>query len=194
MANLFAQANAPTIEPQSFVIGDFVQWKRTDLFEDYPHTVFAITYVSRELAGSGGAEFSVSGSVTSNEWVFSIPSATSAAFTAGDYFWQLEVVRSTDSNRIVIERGNWKILQDLDVNTDPRSHAEIMVAKIESLLEGRADSDVDSYSIAGRSLSKLSFEDLSKAADYFRAKVKQERARNRAQRGLSTGATIKASF
>ena len=194
MANRFDPTNAPIGEPQIIVGGDLVQWRRTDLFSDYPDSEYAISYVSRQSADSSGAEFSVSGSVTSNEWVFSIPSATSAAFTAGDYFWQLEVVRSSDSNRIVIERGNWKILQDLDVNTDPRSHAEIMVAKIESLLEGRADSDVDSYSIAGRSLSKLSFEDLSKAADYFRAKVKQERARNRAQRGLSTGATIKASF
>ena len=69
-----------------------------------------------------------------------------------------------------------------------------MVDKIESLLEGRADSDVDSYSIAGRSLSKLSFEELIKARDYFRSEVKQEKAAELAERGLSTGATIKVRF
>jgi hypothetical protein len=40
---------------------------------------------------------------------------------------------------------------------DPRIHAEIMVSKIETCIAGKADSDVAKYSIAGRSLTKLSF-------------------------------------
>jgi hypothetical protein len=150
--------------------------------------------VSRKAAGGGNHEFTVVGSVTGTDWIFQIASATSAAFDPNHHHWQLEVVRTSDSSRIVIERGHWKIIQDLDVNADPRSHAEIMVDKIESLLEGRADSDVDSYSIAGRSLSKLSFDELIKARDYFRSEVKQEKAAELAERGLNTGATIKVRF
>jgi hypothetical protein len=41
MANLFDVANAPTIEPEELVIGDFVQWKRTDLFGDYPDSAYS---------------------------------------------------------------------------------------------------------------------------------------------------------
>ena len=194
MANLFDVANAPTIEPEELVIGDFVQWKRTDLFGDYPDSAYSIQYVSRKAAGGGDHEFTVVGSVTGTDWIFQIASATSANFDPNHHHWQLEVVRTSDSSRIVIERGHWKIIQDLDVNADPRTHAETMVDKIESLLEGRADSDVDSYSIAGRSLSKLSFEELIKARDYFRSEVKQEKAAELAERGLNTGATIKVRF
>ena len=194
MANLFDVANAPTIEPEQIVLGDFVLWKRTDLFEDYPDSAYSIQYVSRKSGGGGDHEFIVVGSVTGTEWIFEIASAASENFEVSDHHWQLEVIRSSDSSRIVLERGHWKILQDLDINADPRTHAEIMVDKIESLLEGRADSDVDSYSIAGRSLSKLSFDELIKARDYFRSEVKQEKASELAERGLNTGATIKVRF
>ena len=34
--NLFDAATAPEGEPDTIVVGDFVQWKRTDLVEDYP--------------------------------------------------------------------------------------------------------------------------------------------------------------
>ncbi len=193
MANLFDVANAPTVEPEQIVRGDFVLWKRTDLFEDYPDSAYSIQYVSRN-SGGGNHEFIVEGSVTGTEWIFEIASAASADFDVSDHHWQLEVIRSSDSSRIVLERGHWKILHDLDLNADPRTHAEIMVDKIESLLEGRADSDVDSYSIAGRSLSKLSFDDLIKARDYYRSQVKQEKAAELAERGLNTGATIQVRF
>lgn len=194
MANLFDVTNAPSVEPEHLVIGDFVQWKRTDLFADYPDSAYSVQYVSRKSAGGGDHEFIVVGSVTGTDWIFQIASATSANFEASDHHWQLEVIRTSDSSRIVLERGHWKIFEDLDVNADPRTHAETMVDKIESLLEGRADSDVDSYSIAGRSLSKLSFEELIKARDYFRSEVKQEKAAELAERGLNTGATIQVRF
>ena len=51
MANLFDADNAPTEEPEEFVIGDFVQWKRTDLSTDYPNTTHTMAYVARIRAG-----------------------------------------------------------------------------------------------------------------------------------------------
>lgn len=47
--------------------------------------------------------------------------------------------------------------------------AEKMLQKIEALLEGKADSDVQAYSIAGRSLSRFSFGELQALrASYLR--------------------------
>lgn len=77
---------------------------------------------------------------------------------------------------------------------DPRTHAEIMVAKIESILSGKADSDVSSYSIAGRSLSKMSFRELTDARDYYRKEVQREVIAERIRKGQGTGATVQVRF
>jgi hypothetical protein len=122
-------------------------------------------------------------------------SATSAGFTPGFYHWQLEAVRNSDSNRIVIDRGFFTAVVDLDNNNaDPRTHAEIMLAKIKSLLEGKADADVANYSVAGRSLTKLSFDELIKARDYYQEEYNKEVQKQRISKGQATGTTIKVRF
>jgi hypothetical protein len=194
MANLFDPTNAPETEPLTFVLGDFVQWKRSDLVHDYPLATYSAQYVSRLSAG-GNTEFTVVGTETGGTYLFTIPSATSSGFTAGDYHWQLEVVRTSDNSRIVIQRGDWSILVDLDVNgSDPRSHAQIMIGKIESILQGKADSDIGSYSIAGRSLTKMSFAELMEARDRYKAEYTQELIKSRLEAGKPSGSTVKVRF
>jgi hypothetical protein len=147
------------------------------------------------LSGGGNTEFTVVGTETDGTYLFTIPSATSSGFTTGDYHWQLEVVRTSDSSRIVIQRGDWSILVDLDVNgSDPRSHAQIMIGKIESILQGKADSDIGSYSIAGRSLTKMSFAELLDARDKYKAEFTQELVKSRLETGKPSGSTVKVRF
>lgn len=194
MANLFDAANAPTTEPETVVVGDFIQWKRTDLGTDYPNNLYTATYVAR-ITGGGANEIILTGTASGEDYLFTIDSATSADFAPGYYHWQLEIVRDSDSNRIVVDRGVFTAIVDLDVNqSDPRTHAEIMVAKIESLLSGKADADVSSYSIAGRSLTKLSFSELVEARDYYKREYQKEIIAERIRRGKSTGATVKVRF
>lgn len=194
MANLFDAANAHDVEPLKFVLGDFVQWKRSDLLTDYPLASYSAQYVSR-LSGGGNTEFTVVATEDDGTYLFTIPSATSSGFVAGDYHWQLEIVRTSDSSRIVIARGDWSLLVDLDVNgADPRSHAQIMIGKIESILQGKADSDVGSYSIAGRSLTKMSFVELMDARDKYKSEYAQELIRSRLEVGKPSGSTVKVRF
>lgn len=195
MANLFDAANAPSVEPDQFVLGDFVQWKRTDIGSDYSNSLFTATYVSRIVSGGGSHEFQVTGTASDSDYLFTIPSATSASFDVGHHHWQLEIVRDSDSSRIVIDRGTWDILKDLDVTgTDARTHAEIMVDKIESLLENRADGDVANYSIQGRSLVKMTIDDLLTWRDYYRAEVAREKNKERRRHGRAVSSQIKARF
>ena len=166
MANLFDAANAPTTEPLEIVVGDFIQWKRTDLGADYPNNLYTATYIAR-ITGGGASEITLIGTASGDDYLFTADSATSAAFIAGYYHWQLEILRNSDSERVVVDRGTFEAIVDLDVNNvDPRTHAEIMVDKIESVLQNRADADVSNYSINGRSLVKLSIDDLLKWRDY----------------------------
>lgn len=194
MANLFDPANSPTQEPIEVVVGDFIQWRRTDLGADYPNDEYTATYIAR-ITGGGANEITLTGTAYGVDYLFSVSSAVSADFVPGYYHWQLEMVRSSDSERVVVDRGTFTAIVDLDVNqSDPRTHAEIMVDKIEAVLQNRADADVANYSINGRSLVKLSIDDLLKWRDYYRAELTMEKRKERVRRGKSTGATVKVRF
>jgi len=167
MANRFDIDQAPDGQaPETIIIGDYLLWKRTDLVSDYPLATHSMEYVAR-ITGGGSTEIKVAAQELNGTYVFEVDSATSAGYTAGFYHWQLEVTETASSNRVVIERGTFTAVEDLDVNgADPRTHAEIMIGKIESILQGKADADVSSYSINGRSLTKMSFQDLIDARDF----------------------------
>lgn len=194
MANLFDAANAPEGEPLEIVVGDFVQWKRSDLVQDYPLASYSAQYVAR-ITGGGNTEILLTATETDGTYLFTATSATTSDFVPGYYHWQLEVIQTSSGNRVVVDRGEFTAIADLDVNgADPRSHAQIMIDKIESILQGKADSDVGSYSIAGRSLTKMSFAELMTARDQYKAEFQQEVVKDRARRGKPTGSTIKVRF
>tara|TARA_S200002703_G_scaffold158539_1_gene169179 strand:+ start:186 stop:770 length:585 start_codon:yes stop_codon:yes gene_type:complete len=194
MANLFLAANAPEIEPDEIVVGDFVQWKRSDLVADYPPATHSAEYVAR-ITGGGSSEHKIAATEDPDYYLFTITSSESDTFLPGKYHWQLEITQTSSGNRIVVDIGDFEFIPDMDSNqADPRIHAEKMVAKIESLLQGKADSDVASYSIAGRSLTKLSFSELIEARDYYRREVVKHENHELLKRGKKNGATIQVRF
>ena len=196
MANLFDAANAPEGEPLEIVVGDFLQWKRSDIAVDYPPSAHSAEYVAR-ITGGGATEIKIAGTEPSGEdyYLFTVESVTSGDFVPGKYHWQLEITQTSSGNRIVVDIGDFEAIPDMDDNqADPRIHAEIMVDKIESILQGKADSDVSSYSIAGRSLTKMSFDELLAARDRYRAEVVKHENREKVKRGKANGSTIKVRF
>lgn len=194
MANIFDSASAPTIEPEQFTVGDFGQWKRPDLSRDYPPADYTLTYVARLTAG-GSSEIKVVATNDSGVHLFTVTSLESADYNPGVYHWQLEVEQNSSGNRTVLETGEVTIQVDLDVNnTDPRTHAEIMVGKIETILQGKADSDVSSYSVAGRSLTKMTFQELIDARDYYKKEVVKYRNDLAVKNGRKSSSTIKVRF
>lgn len=194
MANLFDSSGSPTTEPLQIVVGDYIQWRRTDLSVDYDNSLYTMTYVMQNTDGSSN-EFKVIGSAYGEDYLFLISSSSSAIFSSGKYKWQLEAKRNSDSQRIVIDRGFIDVIQDLDLNgVDIRSHAEIMVSKLQSLLEGKADSDVADYEIAGRKLTKLSFREVLSALQYYKGLVNIERQNEAIKAGKPSNSTVKARF
>lgn len=194
MANLFDAASAPEGEPSEIVVGDFIQWKRSDLVADYPTNLFTATYVAR-ITGGGNTEIQLVGTSNNGSYLFTADSETSADFVPGYYHWQLEILRNSDDNRIVVDRGAFTAIVDLDQGgADPRSHAEIMLTKIESLLEGKADSDVANYSIQGRSLTKFGLDELLQWRDYYKSEVSRQKRLEEIKLGRQTAATVKVRF
>lgn len=194
MSNLFDQGNAPTGEPSSFTVGSLVQWRRPDLSADYPPASYNLIYIARVRGGSN-TEITATATSVNGEFLLTLSSAATGAMVPGDYYWQAEIERKSDNARILIDRGQWTILPDLDQDgADPRSHAEIMLDKIEALLEGRADKDVSSYSIQGRSIAKMSVTDLLQWRDYYRREVVKEKREAAIALGKPTKTTMKVRF
>lgn len=194
MANLFDSANAASTEPAEIYSGSLVQWKRADLAADYPPASYDLIYKAR-LRGGLNPEMSVTATNSNGEFLVTLTNAATAAAVPGDYYWQAEIERKSDNARILVATGQWKLLPDLDqTGADPRSHAEIMLDKIQSLLEGRADKDVTSYSINGRSIAKMSVTDLLAWRDYYKREANLERRKADAAAGKPSSATVKVRF
>ena len=194
MANLFDADQAREGEPTEIVVGDFIQWKRSDLVDDYPLSEYSVEYVAR-ITGGGSNEIKVAATETGGTYLITVDSATSADFVAGYYHWQLEVTKTSTGDRVVVDRGAFTAVVDLDDNqADPRLFEEKMLAKIETILLGKADADVSSYSIAGRSLTKYSYQELQDLHDQYEAKVNRHKQLERIKLGKSTHHTVKVRF
>lgn len=193
MANQFDVANAPEGEPKEIVAADFIQWKRSDLVDDYPVADYSAELTAR--ISSDADEIKIAATENADYYLFSANTVTTAAYTAGTYSWQIEVTQTSSGNTIVVDSGKFKVIANLDAaGVDPRSDDAIMLTKIENLLAGKADSDVSNYSINGRSLTKFSFEELIKTRDYYKSKVVREQNTELAKNGEKTSQTILVRF
>ena len=160
MIDPFSIDALPNSPPDQIVTGLRVAWK---LSLDYDDTLYGVEYRT-----STGVVISGSYDSTNDTWVFIVPGSVSTGWDAGDVRWSAVVVRTSDNESIEIATGMWTVFTS---TSDRRTHAEIMVGKIESVLAGRADADVASYTIKGRSLTKLSPDELMRWRDYYKAEV-----------------------
>tara|TARA_B100000427_G_scaffold314290_1_gene307312 strand:- start:435 stop:1019 length:585 start_codon:yes stop_codon:yes gene_type:complete len=191
MANLFT--SIPEKEPVTIYKGETVVWNRKDL-TDYPVGSYAMSWTAR-LESNGGTAFSATVTEVEDYYKFTLDNSATGGYTTGDYFWVLKVTQSSDSEELIIDSGKITVKDNYFGSTgDTRSHAKIMLDKIESILEGRADADVSSYSIQGRSLSKISINELLQWRDYYKAEYQKEIAKFRRDNKEGTGRVIKVQF
>ncbi len=195
MTDPFDTSKLPTGEPDEIVAGDLLRWRRTDLSNDYDPTLYTLKYSAR-LAAVTSTEVEITATSDTTGFYVDEASATTAAYAVGDYYWQAYITRIADSERILVDSGEWRILSNFDVDTpaDPRSHAKRMVDMIESVIENRADSDVIYYMIGGRAVSKMPAGELTKWRDYYLAEYNREQKANDVARGKSNQSSITVRF
>lgn len=195
MANRFDSVNYPTNVPDIVYVGDNWLWKR-DL-TDYPRADYTLSYSFR-LLSSTATEISLGSSViTESEtslYTIDVPSATTTGYTKGDYTYQ-EYITNSSSERGVINKGIITVKSNLDADTgDPRSHNRIVFDALEATLENRASIDQMSMSIAGRSLSRMSPQELRDWYSHYKHLVINEDKVSRRSKGESTGNQVKVKF
>ena len=180
--------------PYTIYAGDTVKWKLQNLHNDYANNLYTLTYYFR-LEGGGSTNFTVNASASSNDYLITLAHGVTAGKTAGIYNYVAYVTRASDSARITVDVGRITVKPNLATSSsETKSHAKIMLDKIESLLEGKADKDVASYSIAGRSLQKMSVTELLEWRNYYKAEYNIEVSKQRNANGDGSGNTIKVSF
>lgn len=196
MSNLFDRDNYPTQEPDRLVTGDRFAWQRPDLVSDYPLADYTMTYHFSEDSGGGGTHhFTLSSTEADDNYYFEKPSSETTNLSAGDWEWQLYAIRTSDSERITLDYGITKfVLGELDTNTDLRTHAKKVLDAIEAVIEGRATIDQSSFSLGGRSLSRMSIDELMTFRDRYKTEYLKEVKLSRIRNKQGSGNTIKVNF
>lgn len=182
--------SVPTSEPYEITAGDFWTWQISE--SDYPATSYTLTYA----LVSSDALISLTAAASGTDHLIEVAAATTAAYTAGTYHWQAYMTDG-DGKRYKIREGTLDVLTDFATQStgyDNRTHAQKTLDALEAVILGKAASDQLSYSIAGRSLSRMSPDELITWRDHYRAEVAKEKRAERRKRGSATGKQIKVQF
>jgi hypothetical protein len=182
--------------PETLRAGDTISWNES--LSDYPATsgwTLGFSLRAKDLppititASSSGADYAI---------VLTAP--TTKAYKAGDYFWQAYLYKGTApdfTERYSIASGRIEILPNLVIitsETDLRSHAKKVLDAIESLLEGKATADILSYSIAGRSISKMTATELIEWRSFYKTEYEREIEAEAISKGLDSPRRIGVRF
>ena len=196
MSNRFDSANYPTITPDVLYVGDNWLWKR-DL-TDYPVASYSLSYSFRLLTSAATEIALGSSQITESNtslYTISVASSTTTSYTKGNYTYQEYITKTASSERLVLNKGVVAVKSNLDADTgDPRSHNRIVFDALEATLENRASIDQMSMSIAGRSLSRMSPEELRGWYSEYKHLVLNEDKVSRRSKGEATGNQIKVKF
>ncbi|WP_446744289.1 hypothetical protein [Silvibacterium acidisoli] len=177
--NLDPQAlpQVPVPEPDEIRAGDTVSWQRQ--FDRYPPgSGFSLSYIF--LGQSAG--YPVGGSMVANgpnNFVVTVPAATTAAWQPGSYRWQA-YIHDANGNRYTVAEGITEILPNLENQTsglDDREPDEKILDAIISMLSGKASQDAQEYEIAGRRLNRYSWTELMRMRSTYEKRVRAIRIR-----------------
>lgn len=193
MSNKFDSTNYPSQVPTELQLGDFWAWKRDDLSEDYPVASYSLSYEFNLIDGSTASNFTIEATESNDTYI--IEASSTSSYTKGNYNWVSYITRTSDSARVKLEEGFVEI-QDNYATTSAsvRSHAKIVLDSIEAVIENRANIDQSSMSIAGRSLSRMSVDELLTFRARYKAEYLKEVKQLRIKNKRGSGNTPKVRF
>jgi len=180
--------DTPTTEPTEVTAGDTVKWTRT--LSDYPAGTWTLSYT---LVNSA-SKITITASASGTDHLVSVTPATSAAWSAGLYDWQAYVTDGTD--RYQVDSGRLTIHANYaGVTTlDDRSHVKKTLDAIEAVIEGRASQSQQSYTINGRSLTRIPLAELYEFRKQYKAEYAAELQAERIANGMGSGRRVLLRF
>ena len=193
MSNKFDSTNYPSQVPTELQLGDFWAWKRDDLSEDYPIASYSLSYEFNLVDGATASNFTLTATESNDTYI--IEANNTASYTKGNYNWVSYMTRSSDSARVKLEEGFVEVQDNYATTTaSVRSHAKIVLDSIEAVIENRANIDQSSMSIAGRSLSRMTIDEIMTFRDRYKAEYLKEIKKARIKNKTASGNSVKARF
>jgi hypothetical protein len=150
-----------------------------------------------KLKGSSAA--TVLTAVESNNiYTFTLTATQTAALSVGDYEWTeyIEYGSGETIERYTLDSGTAvvRIFLGTAGTVDSRTSYKVALDAIEAVLLGRASKDQESFSIAGRSLSRTPIPDLMSLQKYYAAKVRAEEESKAREQGYKVSGKILVEF
>lgn len=172
--------------PKNIQAGITAQWREAipSIYSDY-----SFQYILR-----GTSQITIPASVSGGDVEVNVAAADTAAWAAGDYYYQLIATKGSDKHIIssdaVIVDPDFTALAD---GHDFRSHAQKMLDAINQVLEGRIPKDVETYQIENRSITRIPILELHKLKRTYTAQVYKEK-RKQAGKSSFQPRIVKARF
>lgn len=167
--------------PDKIRAGDTIKWRHDDARDNLGNSIdsgdWSLTYYLRTNTNHEG--HTATGSLFGTGWEFTISATDSAAFDAGDWFWQAIATKGSES--ITIAAGQVEVLAALSYTGDPsafdgRTQAEKDLAAVQKAIRDVANGNaVKSYTVAGRSLTRYEMSDLLTLESKLKFEVQRER-------------------
>lgn len=193
MSNKFDSTNYPTNVPDLLQIGDFWSWKKDNLATDYPTADYSLSYEFNLIDGATAVNFTIGTTEANDEYI--VATSNTGSYTKGEYNWVEYITRTSDNARIKLSEGYTQIQENYaTTNASVRSHAKIVLDAVKAVIENRATMDQSSMSIAGRSLSRMSIDELFTLKDRYQAEFDREVKKAKIKNGQSSGNTILTKF
>lgn len=178
--------------PEKFAAGDSLSWKKS-LGDYLASDGWVLTYA---LVNSS-ALIEITGTASGDDHLIELSAATTAAYTAGEYKYQAYATSAALSERYKVDEGTVTIRPNFATQStgyDDRTHVKKVLDALEAVILGKASKDQLSYSIAGRSISRLSPSEILEFYNEYRERYAREQRIERRRRGKATGGQIKARF
>lgn len=106
-------------------------------------------------------------------WELTIPKATTATYAAGEYALQLIAADGTEDLQAF--EGAVTIAAAMDAARETRSDNQIILDQLNVVVKTKSTQDHLKLSIEGRSIERMSWEDILKAQQHFQKLVSAER-------------------
>ena len=157
--------------PVELALGESFEWVSSFASRD-PADGWACSVYFR-----GPEEVDLAGVVEGGAFSFTVSSSTFRR--AGAFQWQAIATKTgPPAERVVVDGGRIWLLANLEETTnlgDQATHAERMVSRLEAALEGTADRNVLSYTIAGRSIERIPIGELESMLARYRRRMRTEK-------------------
>lgn len=177
-------------EPSIFHAGASLTWEKSA--PDYPASSgYSLEYV---LAGPSGRVVIGSGVITGSGSTFTVtvPMSTTATWPAGEYTWRLFATKTGE--RWHLEDGVVRVVASATGPTDQRTHAKRMVDALEAVLQRKATRDQQEITISGKTLKRMTLEELTVAHAYWTRMYQQELDAAKVAAGMTSRRVIRTRF